>query len=52
LAKLKKNKLQKFLAKHKILIRNYSNFDGLDESYVQFTVKSTKNLEKVLEQHQ
>jgi len=47
LAKLKANELQKILAKQKILIRDCSNFDGLDESYVRFAVKSTKDLEKL-----
>ncbi len=44
LAKIKANELQKIVAKHKILIQDCSNFDGLDESYVGFAVKSTKDL--------
>ncbi len=41
------NKLQIFLKQYKIMIRDCSNFDGLDNSYVRIAVKSMKNL-KVL----
>jgi threonine-phosphate decarboxylase len=47
LAKLKANELQNYLSNYKILIRDCSNFDGLDESYVRFSVKSTKELEEL-----
>jgi threonine-phosphate decarboxylase len=47
LAKLKKfkaDKFQKKLNRCKILIRNCSNFDFLDDSYVRIAVKSKKDL--------
>lgn len=48
LGKLKNSKasiLQNYLSKYKIFIKNCSNFDGLDDSYVRFAVKNTKDLE-------
>lgn len=41
--------LQAGLAKHKILIRNCANFDGLDSSYVRFAVKEAKHIETLKE---
>jgi hypothetical protein len=45
--KLKNNtakKLQERLSESKILIRDCSNFDGLDESYVRFAVKAKADI--------
>lgn len=50
LAKLKKltaTQLQDELQKYKILIRDCSNFDFLDSSYVRFAVKSSENMLKL-----
>lgn len=47
LAKLKNlsaSNLQRKLSEYRILIRNCSNFDFLDESFVRFAVKSKKDL--------
>ena len=41
--------LQAYLLKYKILIRNCSNFDGLDNSYVRIAVKSIKYIKKLKE---
>jgi len=55
LAKLKKidaTTLQKYLKKYKIMIRDCSNFDYLDEKYIRIAVKSEnsiKLLQKALE---
>ena len=48
LGKLKNIKgltLQNYLLNYKIYIKDCSNFDFLDDSYVKFAVKSTKDLE-------
>lgn len=50
LAKLKNqnaNELQQKLLKDKILIRNCSNFDFLDDSFARFAVKEKKQLQKL-----
>jgi len=47
LSNLKGNQLQQYLEKYKILISDCSHFDGLDDSYIRFTVKSTKDLEEL-----
>ena len=41
------SKLQELLKPYKIMIRNCSNFDFLDDEFVRVAVKSTKNLEKL-----
>lgn len=48
LKNLTANELQEQLKKHKILIRDCSNFDFLDNTYVRFAVKSEKHL-KILQ---
>ncbi len=45
LANLKVTQLQEKLFKYKIMVAECSSFDFLDESYVGFAVKSTKDLE-------
>ena len=45
LKNIKAKALQKILAKHGIMIRDCSNFDGLDSSYVRIAVKSKKNID-------
>ncbi len=50
LAKLKKigaEELQNYLKKDKILIRDCSNFDFLDNSFVRFAVKNKKSLKRL-----
>lgn len=47
LVKLKKidsNKLQKFLLKYKVMIRDCSNFDYLDSSFIRVALKSKKDM--------
>jgi threonine-phosphate decarboxylase len=47
LKNIKTIELQKHLAKSNILVENCSSYDFLDDSYVRFSVKSTKDLEKL-----
>ncbi|MEA1913719.1 MAG: aminotransferase class I/II-fold pyridoxal phosphate-dependent enzyme [Campylobacterota bacterium] len=49
LAKLKNidaQTLQKYLSHHKIMIRDCTNFDGLDETYVRIAVKSEQSIKR------
>jgi len=41
--------LQEYLKKYKIMIRNCSNFDGLDNSFIRVAVKSEKYIKKLKE---
>lgn len=43
---IKANQLQELLKPHKIMIRNCSNFDFLDDDFVRIAVKSTQNLDR------
>lgn len=44
---IKSQELQELLKPYKIMIRDCSNFDFLDDEFVRIAVKSTKNLEKL-----
>jgi len=44
---IKAQELQELLKPYKIMIRDCSNFDFLDDEFVRIAVKSTKNLEKL-----
>jgi len=44
---IKSQELQELLKPYKIMIRDCSNFDFLDDDFVRIAVKSTKNLEKL-----
>jgi threonine-phosphate decarboxylase len=41
------SQFQEFLKPHKIMIRDCSNFDFLDEGFVRIAVKSSKNIDKL-----
>ncbi|BFU78917.1 histidinol-phosphate transaminase [Arcobacter sp. 15-2] len=47
LKEINAQKLQELLKPYKIMIRDCSNFDFLDDEFVRIAVKSTKNLEKL-----
>jgi len=49
LKNIKAQQLQELLKKHKIMIRDCSNFDFLDDDFVRIAVKSKKNLYKLKE---
>jgi len=44
---IKAQKLQELLKPYKIMIRDCSNFDFLDDEFVRIAVKSTKNIDKL-----
>lgn len=44
LKNIKANELQQYLAEYKIMIRNCSNFDFLDDTYVRIAIKSRKSI--------
>jgi len=46
---IKAQKFQELLKPYKIMIRDCSNFDFLDDEFVRIAVKSTKNLDKLKE---
>jgi len=47
LKNIKAQEFQELLKPYKIMIRDCSNFDFLDDEFVRIAVKSTKNLEKL-----
>jgi len=49
LKNIKAKELQNLLKPYKIMIRDCSNFDFLDDEYVRIAVKSTKKLDKLKE---
>jgi len=49
LKNIKAQEFQELLKPYKIMIRDCSNFDFLDEEFVRIAVKSTKNLDKLKE---
>ena len=49
LKNIKAQELQNLLKPYKIMIRDCSNFDFLDDEFVRIAVKSTKNLDKFKE---